>query len=86
MARLTEAERLEAINLVAEIYLSPDGGAGCCLHCVLDDGNDATAFLESYNLSEIKHDRCARLLALLLKMKRTQRRKITTQGHNLADR
>lgn len=80
--RVTDAERLEAVALVREIYASPDGGAGCCLHCILDDGNTEDAFVKSYDdePGTVKHDNCRRLLALLKKMKRTQREKVIRQG------
>lgn len=82
--RVTEAERLEAIDLVGAVYRNPTGGAGCCLHCVLDDGNDTDAFLASYG-DDVVHDNCRRLLTLLRKMKQTQRRKIIAQGHEKGD-
>lgn len=82
--RVTDAERIEAIELVRRIYASPNGGAGCCLHCILDDGNDEDGFVRSeyYDRPEyVKHADCRRLLELLRKMKRTQRRKVIAQGH-----
>lgn len=84
-SRVTDDERREAISLVAAIYASPDGGVGCCLHCILDDGNTEDSFVRSaYNDEWISergnHPNCKRLLELLRKMKRTQREKIIRQG------
>lgn len=29
----------DLVPLIAAVYASPNGGAGCCLHVVTDDGN-----------------------------------------------
>lgn len=53
--------------------------AGCCLHVVLDDGNTEASMLSGteQRARELGHDDCAQLAALLAKMSRTQRRKIS---------
>lgn len=81
-ARITDAERLEAIALVAK--LAPLGGCEC-LHCVTEDLNLEDAFVTS-GLEEARrlgHADCERLAVLLLKMKTTQRGKVSRQGNNL---
>jgi hypothetical protein len=87
MPRITEAERLRAVELVSRIYRSPEGGAGCCLHVILDDGNFADPFLAGCEETAIErgHADCVELCRILKKAKRTQREKLTTQGHWLHD-
>jgi len=78
--RVTEAERKEAVELVSRLAHL----AGCCLHCVVDDNNDSDGFLAIYRDEDMKHPDCRRLLVLLRKMKRTQRRKVCRQGYDKA--
>ena len=78
--RVSEPERLEAIDLCAK--LAPL--AGCCLHCVIDDHNTKDAFLRAYTDEDVKHPDCRRLLSLLRKMKRTQRDKVASLGYGKA--
>lgn len=75
--RISDTERREAIALVAGIYKRSE--VGCCLHVILDDHNIQNAIVNLPGWDEpgcIIHDDCRRLLALLRKMKRTQRGKV----------
>jgi hypothetical protein len=68
----------EALPLVRELYAQPGGGAGCCLHVVLDDGNvhdDNVRFCINEAV-DLGHPRCEELARLLLRMSRTQRLKL----------
>lgn len=66
-------------NLFARaIYAGPNGGAGCCLHIVLDDGNLGDENIQ-YCLDHAEHPMCRTLAAMMLRMSKTQRRKVT--GH-----
>lgn len=73
-------------TLVREVYESPGGAAGCCLHIVLDDGNvgyDSVRFCIDY-ARENKHPKCELLAELLLRMSKTQRRKApAATGHTV---
>lgn len=69
----------EVLPLVRALYERPAGGAGCCLHVLLDDGNvgDSTAqFCAEYARRE-GHADCMELAALLVQMSPTQRRKLS---------
>jgi hypothetical protein len=68
----------EVLPLVRELYAQPGGGAGCCLHIVLDDGNvhdDNVGFCIE-RADEVGHERCLKLARTLLLMSRTQRLKL----------
>lgn len=62
---------------VDAIYDSPDGGAGCCLHIAIDDGNlDDLSIQFCVNFAlERGHPVCEKAARLLLRMSGTQRRK-----------
>jgi hypothetical protein len=66
---------------VAAIYARPGGGAGCCLHVVLDDHNVSDVFVRGCleSAQSRGHLGCALLAVLLLRMTRTQRLKL---GHS----
>ena len=51
--------------LARAIYETPEGGTGCCLHVVLDDGNFERRHVE-YCLSYAKHGVCREVAELLL--------------------
>src|SRR6185369_16413008 len=66
----------EVLPLVQSIYSRHSGG--CCLHIVTDDGNvedDHVAFCLKY-AKEQGHPDCVTAAELLLRMTKTQRRKI----------
>lgn len=68
----------EVMPLVRELYATPQGTCGCCLHIVLDDGNiedDHVRFCVDW---AVKHDhpKCAELARVLLRMSKTQRKKL----------
>ena len=51
--------------LVKAIYDTPEGGCGCCLHIVLDDGNFEEDDVR-YCLENAKHGICREVAELLL--------------------
>lgn len=68
----------EAAALIRELYRAPTGGAGCCLHVIIDDGNTGDGFLDAAELERIRdvgHPLCVRLAEMLAAMSTTQRRK-----------
>lgn len=64
--------------LVREVYQLPQGGAGCCLHIVLDDYNtDLDSVLFCLNWAQDRgHLLCARVARLMMAMTKTQRREL----------
>lgn len=75
------------LPLVRALYASPEGGAGCCLHIVLDDCNvedSHVAFCEAYARKQ-GHDACERLAVLLRAMTRGQRWKVAQEAGDLHD-
>lgn len=72
----------EVLPLVRELYNSPGGRAGCCLHIVLDDGNiddDDVDFCIRWAIDQ-QHERCERLARILRLCSKTQRRKLSVCG------
>lgn len=65
----------EVKSLVREIYNQPMGGAGCCMHIVLDDGNIEDDSIR-YCLERAQHDLCRQVATMMLQMTKTQRRKL----------
>lgn len=64
----------QIVPLVREIYATHDGGAGCCLHLVFDDGNFDRESVQ-YCLEwarERQHQLCIKLAELCLEMSPTQ--------------
>lgn len=51
--------------LVKAIYETPEGGCGCCLHIVLDDGNVDNNDIE-YCIENARHGICKEVGELLL--------------------
>lgn len=73
----------EVLPYIREIYSSPDGGSGCCLHIVLDDGNvhdDSVRFCIDW-AHRREHHKCQKLATLLLCMSKTQRSKLSKLAH-----
>lgn len=70
----------EVRPFVAAIYARPGGGAGCCLHIVLDDCNVRDVFVRACLESAQSRScfGCALVAALMLRMTKTQRLKL---GH-----
>ena len=68
----------EALSLLRELYASPGGGVGCCLHVVVQNGNVEDAFVEAcaQQAAERNHPRCVELAAVLARMTKTQREKL----------
>lgn len=66
---------------VAELYRSPSGAAGCCLHVQLDDGNLADRFFDDEARARVnpEHSLCLELFDLLRAMKRTARAKAASR-------
>ena len=69
----------EVLPLARAIYLRDGGGAGCCLHVVLDDNNVGAKHVEGIEAAarERGHEDCAELAALLARMSTSQRRRIS---------
>lgn len=75
------------LPLVRALYASPEGGAGCCLHIVVDDYNvedSHVAFCEEYARRQ-GHDACERLAVLLRAMTRGQRSKVARLAGDIHD-
>jgi hypothetical protein len=62
---------------IRAIYATPGGGAGCCLHCQLDDGNLENRFFDAETRADInpEHPLCLEVFDLLAAMRITARRK-----------
>jgi hypothetical protein len=78
-------EKLRRVrDLYYAVYDSDGGGAGCCLHIVLDDGNiqdDHVQYcLEKARLAN--HPNCVALAEALLSMSKTQRLKLGRHGYD----
>jgi hypothetical protein len=70
----------DVLPLANAVYARPGGGAGCCLHIVLDDGNiqdDHVAFCLN-KARERGHLECIACAEKLLLMSKTQRKKIAS--------
>lgn len=67
------------VPLVAPLVLAlySRDSAGCCLHCSLDDGNVDNKTVQ-WELDNAKHDDCRHLASLMLRMSKTQRRKLAS--------
>lgn len=62
----TKSELIRRLDvLVKAIYETPEGGCGCCLHIVLDDGNFETEHV-LWCLRNAKHGICKEVAELLL--------------------
>ena len=74
---------LEAERLLEAIYDSPNGGAGCCWHIVLDDNNidDHSIAFCIDNAARHGHPDCIAIGPLLAEMSRTQRGKLRVRGY-----
>lgn len=68
----------EVLPSVRALYASPGGGAGCCLHIVLDDTNvdDDCVDYCIYYATENGHEQCLALARVLRRMSKTQRLKL----------
>ena len=69
-----------AVPLIVAIYGSESGGAGCCLHVALDDGNlddGSLAWLAEQELC----DPCAECLDVLRKQSITARKKAVSRAN-----
>lgn len=69
---------LPVLELARALYATKEGGAGCCLHITLDDGNigDSSIAYCLNNARERGHERCITLAEALLTLSKTQRLKI----------
>lgn len=68
----------EVLVLARALYSTYEGGAGCCLHIALDDGNLEDSSLEwclKY-ARERGHEFCVDLAEKMLRMSGTQRGKV----------
>ena len=67
---------IEVMPLVKALYERWEGGAGCCLHILLDDDNidDDSAVFCLNNAIESRHADCEQLARLICRMSWTQRR------------
>lgn len=69
----------EVDPIISQLYATPNGGAGCCLHIVVDDGNiddDDVAFCVQ-EAERREHPWCEALARVMLRMSKTQRRKVS---------
>jgi hypothetical protein len=81
-------ECLRAHELRNRLYSTWHGGAGGCLHVVLDDGNvnNETAanilkWAQEYSSQEVGHEFCVPLAEIVVKMSPTQRLKLGAGGY-----
>ena len=66
----------DVVALVRQIYAAPDGGVGCCLHVLVDDGNhDCAEFCLEY-ARERGHELCARAAEMMTRMSPSQVRRV----------
>lgn len=67
--------------LIAAIYRRPNGGAGCCLHVVTDDGNwECAAFCLDYAW-EHGHPDCIAAAEMMAQMTESQIARATRRAH-----
>lgn len=69
----------EVVALANQIYTSPGGGAGCCLHIVLDDDNLGDNDMQ-YCIGHARdrgHELCERVALMMLQMTTSQRRRVS---------
>jgi hypothetical protein len=80
---LTKVELAVAERLRRLIYARPDGGAGCCWHILLDDSNvDDENVNFCVDLAKQRgHDDCIALGYLVVRMSKTQRKKLAEGGY-----
>lgn len=72
----TKSELIRRLDVLTRaIYETPEGGTGCCLHIVLDDGNFEKEHVE-WCLNHAEHGICREVAELLLKL--------TEEGRELA--
>jgi hypothetical protein len=64
-----------AVPLIRAIYARDDGGAGCCMHVVLDDGNVETGSIRWVLDENAPCVDCRRCAEVLLSMSVTARKK-----------
>jgi hypothetical protein len=78
LATLRKPTVPEVLPLVQALYARWDGGAGCCMHILLDDTNvdDDSARFCLQRARETGHPDCLALGELLVRMSKTQRRKL----------
>jgi hypothetical protein len=72
----------EAVALANKIYASPTGGAGCCLHVLLDDANYDSAEWCLANAREQGHVDCIQLAEMLTKMSPSQIRRVAARAQS----
>lgn len=77
---MTKSELIRRLDILSKaIYETPGGGAGCCLHIVLDDGNFEREHVE-WCLENAKHGICAEVATLLLYLTEEGREIAVGQG------
>jgi hypothetical protein len=65
---MTKSELIQRLNvLVKAIYETPQGGCGCCLHIVLDDGNFEERHVK-WCRDNAEHGVCREVAELLLEL------------------
>lgn len=66
--------------LISAVYARPNGGAGCCLHVITDDGNYDCAqwVLENLNRS---HPECIAAAEMMVQMTESQIARATRRGY-----
>ncbi len=66
--------------LIAAVYASENGGAGCCLHVVTDDGNwDSVDFVLGY-AREQGHPACIKAAEMMSQMTESQISRATSRA------
>lgn len=72
----------EVAARIRKIYDSEDGGAGCCLHVLTDDGNFDSADWCMKRAHERGHTFCEETALMLTKMTPSQVRRAVARGTN----
>ena len=69
-------------QMIDALYETPEGGCGCCLHIVLDDGNmeyEAVEFCVNW-AKKREHTKCIELAEALLELTVDERESVTGWG------
>jgi hypothetical protein len=75
----------QVAEMIRDLYLSPGGSVGCCLHVVVDDFNIRSL---DWTLAHIKdgHERCRRTAEALNAMTTSQRVRAIGRAHKMLSR
>lgn len=68
----------EVVPLIRAVYKRPDGGAGCCLHVEIDDGNIGDVFMPGMLAAAraAGHPECIAAAEAFAQLTTSQRRRV----------